>query len=279
VADAYDAMTSDRPYRPGLPQEEALAELERNIGTQFHPAVTKAFIAVQRGLNPYDVLTHEEEQELRAAAAPHRVPPLPGAGDLKERPELVALGGLVGVLCGIGLHQPLVAVLGAAIAATGLVVHAWVRLRSNRLRRAIAAALDSDRREAVFADLSGVLESATRCNWTALVSWQEDGLSGEIEVARGEGPNEHALMSWLVREAESRDEILLAPSVELGADGAYAALPLRRENSALAGFLVLRAPRVLPRHARGALAGSLDSIGLALAERPAVAAEVELAAV
>ncbi|HEY6150727.1 MAG TPA: HD domain-containing phosphohydrolase, partial [Gaiellaceae bacterium] len=272
VADAFDAMTSDRPYRPGLRKEEALAELEGNIGTQFHPAVTKAFIAVQRGMNPYDALTPEEGQELRSAAAPHRVPTLPGAGDLKERPELVALGGLIGILGGIGLEQPLVAVLGAGVAATGLVVHAWVRLRSNRLRRAIASALDSDRRDVVFEGLSRVLDSATRCDWTALVSWQEDGLSGEIELSRGNGPNEHALMSWLVREAESRDEILIAPHVELDAAGAYAALPLRRENSALAGFFVLRAPRLLPRHARGALASSLDSIGLALAERPATAA-------
>jgi HD-GYP domain-containing protein (c-di-GMP phosphodiesterase class II) len=279
VADAFDAMTSDRPYRPGLSKEEALREIEQNIGTQFHPAVAKAFIAVQLGMNPYDALTPEEEHELRGAAAPRRLSALPGTGELKERPELVALGGLVGVLGGIGLHQPLVAVLGALVTATGLVVHAWVRLRSNRLRGALAAALASDQREVVFAGLSRVLESATHCEWTALVSWQEDGLSGEIELSQGQGPNEHALMSWLVREAESRDEVLIAPSEELGADGAYAALPLRRENSALAGFLVLRAPRLLPRHARAALAGSLDAIGLALAERPGVAAEAELAAI
>jgi HD-GYP domain-containing protein (c-di-GMP phosphodiesterase class II) len=135
VADSFDAMTSDRPYRPGLSKEEALAEIERNIGTQFHPAVAKAFIAVQRGMNPYDALSHEEEQLLRGAAAPHRVSALPGMHDLKERPELVALCGLVAVLVGIGLHQPLVAVVGALGTATGLVIHTWVRLRSNRLRR------------------------------------------------------------------------------------------------------------------------------------------------
>jgi HD-GYP domain-containing protein (c-di-GMP phosphodiesterase class II) len=273
VADSFDAMTSDRPYRPGLSKEEALAEIERNIGTQFHPAVAKAFVAVQRGMNPYDGLSHEEEHLLRGAAAPHRGSALPGMHDLKERPELVALCGLVAVLVGIGLGQPLVAVVGALGTATGLVVHTWVRLRSNRLRRALASAVDSDDRDVVFAGLSRVLESATRSDWNAVVSWQEDGLSGAIELSRGEGPNEHALMSWLVREAESRDEILIAPSEELGA-GEYAALPLRRENSALAGFFVLRAPRLLPRHARAALVGSLDAIGLALAERPTVADEL-----
>jgi diguanylate cyclase (GGDEF)-like protein len=43
VADAYDAMTSDRAYRQAMPQSDALAELERCSGTQFDPAVVKAF--------------------------------------------------------------------------------------------------------------------------------------------------------------------------------------------------------------------------------------------
>jgi diguanylate cyclase (GGDEF)-like protein len=44
VADAYDAMTSDRPYRKAMGREEALAELERNAGMQFDPEVVSAFI-------------------------------------------------------------------------------------------------------------------------------------------------------------------------------------------------------------------------------------------
>ncbi len=44
VADAYDAMTSDRIYRPRLGHERALAELERCAGTQFDPAVVDALI-------------------------------------------------------------------------------------------------------------------------------------------------------------------------------------------------------------------------------------------
>jgi HD-GYP domain-containing protein (c-di-GMP phosphodiesterase class II) len=43
VADAYDAMTSDRVYRARLSEEEALAELESCAGTQFDPAVVAAF--------------------------------------------------------------------------------------------------------------------------------------------------------------------------------------------------------------------------------------------
>jgi putative nucleotidyltransferase with HDIG domain len=43
VADAYDAMTTDRPYRRGMSHEEALARLREGAGTQFDPAVVRRF--------------------------------------------------------------------------------------------------------------------------------------------------------------------------------------------------------------------------------------------
>ena len=45
VVDAYDAMTSGRPYRAPLDQHEAVAEIERCAGTQFDPEVVEAFLA------------------------------------------------------------------------------------------------------------------------------------------------------------------------------------------------------------------------------------------
>jgi two-component system, cell cycle response regulator len=50
VVDAYDAMTSTRPYRATLTPDEAIAELRRCAGTQFDPTVTDAFITVCRQL-------------------------------------------------------------------------------------------------------------------------------------------------------------------------------------------------------------------------------------
>jgi diguanylate cyclase (GGDEF)-like protein len=44
VADAYEAMIADRPYRAGMPAEDARAELERCAGTQFDPTVVEAFL-------------------------------------------------------------------------------------------------------------------------------------------------------------------------------------------------------------------------------------------
>jgi len=44
VADCYDAMVSDRPYRKGLPQQQALEILRQRSGTQFDPAVIEVFM-------------------------------------------------------------------------------------------------------------------------------------------------------------------------------------------------------------------------------------------
>lgn len=47
LADAYDAMTSDRPYRRALPEEVALQNIMEGKGTQFHPDVVDAFLRMK----------------------------------------------------------------------------------------------------------------------------------------------------------------------------------------------------------------------------------------
>jgi putative nucleotidyltransferase with HDIG domain len=44
VADAYDAMTSSRPYRRGMPPKQAAREIRKNTGTQFSKAIADAFL-------------------------------------------------------------------------------------------------------------------------------------------------------------------------------------------------------------------------------------------
>lgn len=48
VADTFDALTSNRPYRKGLDPEIALGEIEKGRGTQFDPDVVDAFVRAYR---------------------------------------------------------------------------------------------------------------------------------------------------------------------------------------------------------------------------------------
>lgn len=61
LADAFDAMTSDRVYRKGMSIEEAVEEIKRNRGTQFDPLVVDAFLrAYQNGLIKLDEQINQE---------------------------------------------------------------------------------------------------------------------------------------------------------------------------------------------------------------------------
>ncbi len=48
VADAFDAMTSTRPYRPAMDAEQAATEVARGAGTQFDPDMAHAFLSALR---------------------------------------------------------------------------------------------------------------------------------------------------------------------------------------------------------------------------------------
>ncbi len=56
VADAFDAMTSDRPYRKAMTEEEAIEELRRNAGGQFDPYVVELFLKVYEDMKALRVM-------------------------------------------------------------------------------------------------------------------------------------------------------------------------------------------------------------------------------
>ncbi|MFA4842391.1 MAG: HD-GYP domain-containing protein [Candidatus Omnitrophota bacterium] len=46
VADAYDAMTTEKPYRHAMTKEEAIEELKRCSGSQFNPKIVDIFLSI-----------------------------------------------------------------------------------------------------------------------------------------------------------------------------------------------------------------------------------------
>jgi HD-GYP domain-containing protein (c-di-GMP phosphodiesterase class II) len=62
VIDAWESMTTSRPWRPAMSREEALSELQEGAGGQFDPDVVAAFVQLLEGGEG------EGEQELRNAA-------------------------------------------------------------------------------------------------------------------------------------------------------------------------------------------------------------------
>jgi putative nucleotidyltransferase with HDIG domain len=67
IADAWDAMTSDRPYRRGMSQDQAVAVLRKVAGTQMDPALTEVFCNL-RGTDRPDG-ERESESLVRLSAA------------------------------------------------------------------------------------------------------------------------------------------------------------------------------------------------------------------
>jgi len=47
IADAFDAMTTNRPYRPSMTRKQAIETLRANAGTQFDPNLVETFISIQ----------------------------------------------------------------------------------------------------------------------------------------------------------------------------------------------------------------------------------------
>jgi HD-GYP domain-containing protein (c-di-GMP phosphodiesterase class II) len=63
VADAYDAMTTVRPYRRGLTHDEAISELIEYSGRQFDPKIVEIFVSFPRDFFPVNTVAPPEESE------------------------------------------------------------------------------------------------------------------------------------------------------------------------------------------------------------------------
>ena len=77
IADAYDAMTNDRPYKRAISHDQAIAELRRHSGTQFDPELVDLFCDLYASRAPEPDAT---VLALSAADSAHRAAPAHRAG-------------------------------------------------------------------------------------------------------------------------------------------------------------------------------------------------------
>jgi hypothetical protein len=190
--------------------------------------------------------------------------------DVFGRPDLIALAGGGAFLVGLGLGLASVALVGAIVGVVGLNFWHRTRKRVSRLTAALEDAWDVAGDQAhLFGRLVDAVERTWPLGYAAFVEWGEDGAGGSVRLERGSGgPTETSLISWLLREAESGAGIVAGTSGELPGAGVAVAVPLRRGNSALVGFLVVCGADQPPQHLLPALEVCLDPLGVAFAEAP-----------
>ncbi len=92
VADAFDAMTSERVYRPAMSIESALAELRRGQGTQFDPQIVEVFHQAEAAgsLNLEGEIGEASPRGITAKPAPIEPGPAAEAGGSATRRAKVA---------------------------------------------------------------------------------------------------------------------------------------------------------------------------------------------
>jgi GGDEF domain-containing protein len=98
AADSFDAMTSERPYRPALSHEEAALELQDKSGTQFHPLVARAFAAMVLGERIDEALRPDEITALRTSFSGVSTPLLPPIRKLRDSRALMVASAVTAMI-------------------------------------------------------------------------------------------------------------------------------------------------------------------------------------
>lgn len=122
VVDCYDALTSDRPYRPALSDEEALGIIEARKGNMYDPVVTDHFVKVHAQISAQvNAQTHDSSNFQDLLHTPTPAPSLPeghgdASGEVSEK--LLALSDLATSIGGQTEVEDLAVTLGWRVRQT-----------------------------------------------------------------------------------------------------------------------------------------------------------------
>jgi putative nucleotidyltransferase with HDIG domain len=266
VADSFDAMVADRPYHAGLPVDDALLEIERSTGSQFHPIAAKAFVAMQRGEDPLAALDGAERAGLRELWLSRRRTPAGRLAALRCTPETVAIAAIAETLAAVSVGRPWLVLPGAAAGLSCLLL---VRRRSRlraRLADALRVALETDVASLRFPAFATALGRVAGARWVSVVRWNEEELTGDVEQQASfawSAPTVGALVSGLVRDGRDGDAVVRLSSAYLDGGGSYVAAPVL-DDARIRGYVVAAFPRAVPSFVEDALASLGEQLELLL---------------
>jgi GGDEF domain-containing protein len=143
AADSFDAMTSERPYRPALSVEAAASELLDKAETQFHPLVARAFVAMVREERIEDALRRDELQALRRSFS-STAEPLLSAFQVQRDPRAWMVASTLAAMILFAI-DPLPGWLTAAFSGVSAICGCWwiamlvqARRRERRMLESLA---------------------------------------------------------------------------------------------------------------------------------------------
>jgi HD-GYP domain-containing protein (c-di-GMP phosphodiesterase class II) len=209
LADAWDAMTSDRPYRPGMSEAVAAERVEEALGTQFHPVLGRVFLAIQAGKRPEDVIDAVQLSSLRRGLATGRrtayIPALRKAWTVTA-PRAVRLGFALSFA--LTALAPIARAHAAAIvgsAAALAVGSAMLGVRRRVILRRLLAEIDALNASATLSSIVSILDPHVGVSWAGgVIADRASSLSRAGEAWRSPvaPPRlEHALDGCLARIA------------------------------------------------------------------------------
>ena len=242
VVDCFDALTSDRPYRRRMTDEDALKILTDRRGTMYDPAVVDAFLGCyKRIMPPTDDAAHPVARALGGAREAIRQPVQPADGASADAPvsdEVLAVTSLARAVAG-----------DASIVDVGAL--AWMLIRNVIPCTSMALYVNDDGQDAVIAGFTAGAHA---------------GVLRRVRKARGAG-----ISGWA--SANRRGVLNAEASLDLGPDAvsmtpplrAALAVPLTHDGSCVG---------VLTLYASSANAFSDDQMRLLELLAPSVAASV-----
>jgi putative nucleotidyltransferase with HDIG domain len=146
VVDCFDAVTSDRPYRQGMPVEEAIRVLRSRSGTMYEPRVVDRFIEIQPAVaRELEGAIEQAFERIARTARPNAESPSGAVGERDAMAALFELGRAMGSAADAGTA------LGAA--------HATVK-RLMPVDTSVLYVLDTDCDALVVACASGTHDTA-----------------------------------------------------------------------------------------------------------------------